>query len=35
MFCTGDYVAKSLIGSTDPKVDNMVDESNRNCCIIV
>lgn len=31
-FTYGDYVAKSLIGSTDPDIDNLVDENPQNCC---
>ncbi len=33
-FSYGDYVAKCLVGSTDPTVDNLIDETNKNCCNI-
>ena len=33
-FTYGDYVAKSLIGSTDPKIDNL-DENKKGCCFVL
>jgi len=33
-FTYGDYVAKSLIGSTDPAIDNL-DENKKGCCFVL
>ena len=33
-FTYGDYVVKSLIGSTDPTIDNL-DEPKFNCCRVL
>ena len=32
-FSFGDYVAKSLVGSIDPSIDNL--DENKNCCKIL
>jgi hypothetical protein len=33
-FSYGDYVAKSLIGSTDPDIDNFT-EKKKGCCFVL